>query len=303
MSQIVDFSALPPPSVIEEISFDAILAERKEWLIAQYPADEQDAVRRTLALESEPATKLLRESAYREVVFRQRVNEAALAVMLPYANGADLDVLAGNLNTERKVIRPADLEAMPPVPAVLEQNDEFRYRAQQAYEGLSVAGPTGAYEFHATSADARVLDVKAVSPAPCEAVIYVMARDGDGTAQTDLLQAVETALSDEDIRPVGDRVTVLSVSVAVFQIMATLYLYPGPEVELVLAAAEKSLQAYIAKQRKIGRAIRRSAIFAALHVEGVRRVELASPAADIVLDYSQVGYCSEYQINYGGRDD
>ncbi len=45
---------------------------------------------RTLELESEPATKLLQENAYRELLLRQRINEAAQAVMVAYAMGGDL---------------------------------------------------------------------------------------------------------------------------------------------------------------------------------------------------------------------
>jgi phage-related baseplate assembly protein len=44
--------------------------------------------------------KLLQENAYREVIWRQRVNEAAQAVTLAYSAGRDLDVVAGNNNTD-----------------------------------------------------------------------------------------------------------------------------------------------------------------------------------------------------------
>lgn len=303
MSKIVDLSALPPPAIIEDISFDAILAERKAWFIAQYPPDQQDAVRRTVALESEPVTKLLRESSYRETILRQRINEAALAVMLPYARGDDLRVLAANLNTEIKIIQQADDTVTPPVPEITESDDELRARAQQAYEGLSVAGPTGAYEWHAAAADARVQDVKAISPEPCDIVVYVMARDGDGSAPEDLLQTVYRALSDKDTRPAGDRVSVQSVQPVPYAITALLYLSQGPEVELVLDAATVSLQQYITRQRRIGKSVRLSAIYAALHVEGVRRVALEDPLADILLTDGQVGHCTDFDIRYGGRDD
>ncbi|MGE9120724.1 baseplate assembly protein, partial [Escherichia coli] len=52
-----------------------------------------------------------------------------------------------------------------------------------------------------------------------------------------------------------------------------------------------------------GRDIRLSAIYAALHVEGVQRVELTSPQADIVLSKSQASNCTEYQITIGGSDE
>jgi phage-related baseplate assembly protein len=85
--------------------------------VALYPADEQDAVRRTLALESEPVTKLLQESTYREILLRQRINEAAQAVMVAYAIGGDLDQLAANYNVKRLTVTPADNDAVPPVAA------------------------------------------------------------------------------------------------------------------------------------------------------------------------------------------
>ena len=141
----IDLNQLPAPDVVEELDFETILAERKATLVSLYPEAEQAAIARTLTLESEPLVKLLEENAYREVMWRQRVNEAARAVMLPYAAGSDLDVLAANNNTARLVITPANDNAIPPVPAVMESDSDFRLRTQQAFEGLSVAGPTGDY--------------------------------------------------------------------------------------------------------------------------------------------------------------
>ncbi|MDB0554564.1 baseplate assembly protein, partial [Ralstonia solanacearum] len=99
------------------------------------------AVRATLALESEPVTKLLQENAYRELVWRQRVNDAARAVMLAFAEGDDLEQLAANFDVQRLTITPADDSTVPPTPAVMEGDDSLRERAQEAFEGLSVAGP------------------------------------------------------------------------------------------------------------------------------------------------------------------
>ena len=70
---VIDLSRLPAPQIVDVPDFETLLAERKAAFVALYPADEQDAVRSTLALESEPVTKLLQESAYREILLRQRV--------------------------------------------------------------------------------------------------------------------------------------------------------------------------------------------------------------------------------------
>lgn len=145
---IIDLNQLPAPDVVEELDFETILAERKATLISLYPEDQQEAVARTLTLESEPLVKLLEENAYRELLWRQRVNEAARAVMLACAAGNDLDVIGANYNTTRLTITPADDSTIPPTPAVMESDTDYRLRIQQAFEGLSVAGSVGAYQYH-----------------------------------------------------------------------------------------------------------------------------------------------------------
>ena len=300
---MIDLSRLPPPNVVEPLDYETILAERKARLLELTPEADRPATAAVLALESEPITKLLQENAYRELALRQRINEAAKAVMLAWSQGADLDNLAANYDVERFTLDPGDPAAVPPVPPTYEPDDELRERAQLAYEGLSVAGPRLAYIKHGRDADPRVADISAVTPAPAEVLVTVLSREGDGAAPADLIDAVESALNDEDVRPLADRLTVQSAEVINYTVDATLHLFPGPEAEPILAEAEARLQAYIAEHRRIGRDIRRSAIYAALHVVGVQRVELAEPAADVVIDTSQAAYCTGYTITLGAPDD
>jgi phage-related baseplate assembly protein len=109
----IDLSLLPPPQIVDESDFETLLAERKEGFVALYPADQQEAVRRTLAFEFEPITKQLLESTYREELLRQRINETALAVMVAYSKSNDLDQLAANCNVKRLIVTPADNDAVP----------------------------------------------------------------------------------------------------------------------------------------------------------------------------------------------
>ena len=300
---VIDLSQLPAPQIVDVPDFETLLAERKAAFVALSPADEQAAVARTLALESEPITKQLQESTYREVLLRQRINEAAQAVMVAYALGGDLEQLAANYNVKRLTVTPADNDAVPPVAAVMESDEALRLRVPAAFEGLSVAGPTAAYEFHARSADGRVADASATSPLPAEVVLTLLSREGDGTADSDLLAVVEKALNSESVRPVADRLTVRSAEIISYSVDATIFLYPGPEAEPVMAAAKASLQKYIASQTRLGRDIRRSALYAALHVEGVQRVELASPLNDVVLDKTQAASCTQWNVTNGGTDE
>ena len=47
----------------------------------------------TALVESDPAWTILEVAAYRELLLRQRINDASRAVMLAFATGADLEHL------------------------------------------------------------------------------------------------------------------------------------------------------------------------------------------------------------------
>lgn len=303
MSGPIDLSRLPKPTVIEALDYETILEQRKQKLLSLVSEDRRQEVEETLALESEPLTIQLQENAYRELVWRKRVNEAAVANMLAFASDQDLDNLVANFDTERLMVDPGDPNAIPPVLPTYESDDSLRLRSQQSWEGLSVAGPTKAYEFHALSADGRVSDARAISPTPAYVEVTLLSTEGDGTASQEIIDIVDAALSAEDIRPVGDRLTVQSATVINYQVDATLFVYPGPEQEPILAAAEAALNHYISDQRRIGRDIRISALHAALHVEGVQRVELAQPLSDIVLTDTEAAYCTSTSVMIGGSDE
>jgi phage-related baseplate assembly protein len=297
----IDLSQLPPPQIVEQIDFELILAERKAYAISLWPADEQAKIAARLELKSEPLTKLLEENAYRETIWRQRVNEGAVANMLALAQGADLENLAANYNVERLVVQIGNPSAVPPIPEVLESYDSLRERAQMAWEGLSTAGPRNSYIFHARAADGRVADATAESPSPAVVVVTVQSLLGNGTADASLLSIVNTYLSDEDRRPVADRLTVQSAAVIPYQVSARLYLKTsGPESEPILAAANQRLLAYVHQRRRLGMEVSESAIHAALHVEGVRKVELDA-WSDIAATPYQAPYCTAITLTQGSE--
>lgn len=295
----VDLAQLPPPQIIEVLDFEVILADVKAVMIAAFPDEQQASVAAALKLESEPLTILAQVIAYRELMLRQRINEGAAACMLSHSVSTDLDNLAGNLNTERLVRIPAT----ETTDAEMESDTALRLRAQSAFEGLSVAGPTGAYEYFAKSASGKVADARATSPSPAVVVVSILSTEGDGTASDELIATVNDTLSADDKRPVADRLTVQSAEIVNYEIDALLYLYPGPESEPILSAADDALRAWLAEQGKIGRDVARSAIMAALHVQGVQRVVLLNPQEDIVIDDTQAARCISHTIGVGGTDE
>jgi len=295
----IDLSQLPAPSVVEPLDFESLLQARKERLISLWPAAEQATLRARLALESEPLTKLLEENTYRELLLRQRVNEAALGTMLAKARGSDLEQIAVGVNLTRLVVTAANPNAVPPTAAVLETDDALRERVQMAWEGLSVAGPRNAYILHARNASGQVADASATSPSPAVVTVTVQSLDGDGSASAELLATVSQALNDEDVRPVGDRLIVQSAQILRYQVKAVLHLAnTGAESEVILATARQQLATYINQRRRLGVRVSRSGIDAALHVAGVAWVELQD-WQDLTPTEAQAAYCSASSVTLG----
>lgn len=287
----IDLSRLPAPDVIETLDYEAIYGEMLARLRTFIP-DFDDT------LESDPAVRILQVAAYYRLLDRQRVNDAARAVMVAYAMGGDLDQLGAVFGVQRLMITPADVPNN--LPAVMESDEDLRRRIVLAPEGYSVAGPAGAYIFHTLSADPAVLDASATSPEPGQVVVSVLGRTGSGAASSELLDAVSAALSAEDVRPLTDEVIVQSAEIIDYAIDAELRTYPGPDATIVIAEANVRLTDYMARQRRIGRDITRSGIFAALHVDGVQNVTLDQPAADIVIGETQAAYCTARSVVHVG---
>lgn len=286
----VDLSRLPAPDIIEALDFETIQADAVARMLELMPDFENR--------DSDPVTKLLQVVSYIVQLVRQRVNDAARAVMPAYAVGADLDNIAALFGITRLTITPADI--VLGIPAVMESDMDFRRRMVLAPEGYSVAGPEGAYIFHALSADGDVLDASATSPDPGEVLVSILSRTGSGAASPELIAKIAAYVSDETRRPLTDFVTVQSAEIVNYAVIATLTTFSGPDGGVVLAAAQASLNAYVESSHRLGRDITRSALFAALHVEGVQNVVLTSPAADIVISRTQAPYCTGTTVNYAG---
>lgn len=289
MYSAIDLSQVPVPNVVETIDYEAILTAMLADLQSRWPQF-------SALVESDPAYKILEVCAYREFILRARVNDAARAVLLATATGADLDNLAAFFGVERLLLDAGDPAALPPVPPTYEADADLRFRVQLALEGFSTAGPSGAYMFHARSASALVKDVGVTSPAPGEVRVTVLSTEGNGAPSAPVLAAVEAALNDDEVRPLCDLVVVQGATILAYAVTATLEFFDGPDAAVVLAAAEAAVQDYVASAHRIGRPIRRSALFAALHQPGVAQVTLTAPAADIVPTATEAAWCTAVTV-------
>ncbi len=271
----IDLSKLPAPKVIESSSFETIFQDILSDFLARNPNY------KTL-LESDPAMILLEVCAYRELLLRNRINEAAKATMLAYATGSDLENLAAFF-----AVQKLDNET----------DDRLRQRTQLALEGFSTAGPAGAYIFHALSVSNEIKSVSVKSPKPGEVLVTILSNNGNGIASDDLLNNVLKKLTDDDIRPLTDFVTIQKTQIINYSVEAIITVYPGPSSALVEIEAKAALEKFVNDRHSIGKVVPISGIYDALHVDGVKKVELTQPLYDIVTTNEQAAYCLNISIS------
>lgn len=304
MSELVDLKKLPAPKVVQELSYETLLTQRKEKFLS---LQESDEMRRhwqaRLQLESEPVVKLLEENAYLELLLRTNINESAKAVMLAYATGSDLDQLGALFGVTRLILQAEDLKSNPPTTAKYEDDERFRTRIQMSLEGLTTAGSRASYEFHALSTSAKIKDVDVTSPTAGTVKVAILSTEGQGTADGDLIKAVKEQLNAEHIRPLTDTVLVESAVILTYEIQATITLYPSVLESVVMGNVNQAIKSYVNKQHSLGIDITRSGIYAALHQEGVQNVKLTKPMDDLIVQPHQAAYCTQIQVSLGGRDE
>ena len=264
----IDLSGLVPPDIVETLDYEAIVKAMRDDLVERFPL-----IAGVIDLESEPARKLIEAFAYRELRLRARINDAARAVLLASSYGTNLDHLGALFATARQ-------------PG--ETDDRFRRRIQLAPEAFSVAGPESAYQYHALTVAPWARDVSAVSRRPGVVRVTVLKEGPDPTPTLSERETIRLHLKDEAIRPLTDVVEVMAPAIRRTRILAKLTLYPGPDAQVVRQRALAAVTAWVGKNRMLGMNLRRSALYAALHQEGVHSVDLFSPAEDIVLDVTEV---------------
>lgn len=271
----IDLSKLPAPKVIEELSYEEIFQDILSDFLEKNPTY-------STLLESDPAMILLEVCAYRELLLRNRINEAAKATMLAYATGSDLENLAASLGVHK-------LEG--------ETDDQLRQRVQLAPEAFTNAGSVGAYTFHALSASSDIKSVSVKSPNPGEVLVTILSKTGDGTASEELIDAVLEKLSEEDVRPLTDQVSVQSAEIVNYSVEAVITVYSGPSSAVVETEARAALNSFLDERHSIEKLVAISGIYDALHVDGVKKVELTSPTEDVVTTDEQAAYCDNITIS------
>lgn len=249
-TSVPELGKLAPPSVVEPLDFEAILDAHRADLIARYPAAAD-----VIHLESEPLAKLLEAHAYREMLFRARVNDAARAHLLAFATGTDIDHLAALFGVVR----------MPG-----ESDERLRTRLQLRIAALGAQGTKEHYELHAMNASTMVRSAAASQPQPGHVLVMLWVAD---QAQGDYVrQQVDNALNQDNARMLGISLTVAVAVPRPIHITARITRTARAPANLMAQLADRLTAAFNSLSTLQG-SIARSWLTTVLHVDGVHAVD------------------------------
>lgn len=256
----MNLSKLPAPNIIEALNYKQILTDMKSQLIEKDP--EFSAL-----VESDPAVKIMEICAWRELLLRQRINNAAHANLLAFSTESDLEHLGAFYNAFRQA----------------EETDErFRVRISAKISGWSTAGSKDHYVYHALSGGLRVKHARAESPKPGLVRISILSNEGDGTPSNELLDSVRRFIVRDDIRVLTDTVEVVAVTMIPLIVTAKVELETGVPSSLIESIRLNLIQKFKDNQQ-LGWSVYKCWLLAQLFTEGVKHVELLSPTEDMVV--------------------
>lgn len=151
------------------------------------------------------------------------------------------------------------------------EEDDEAYRTRIHDYGLTTVttGPKDQYEREAKKVSSEILDVAAVNGGACAVNIYLLTASSEGTAA--LIQAVEDALSPDDVRPLNDLVTVQLATKKEYTLNVEYAVYSGQNVSAAITAAVNEYKVW--QEQTIGRAFNPDKLKAMLYNAGCNRVE------------------------------
>lgn len=186
----------------------------------------------------------------------------------------------------------------------IESDVDYRERIQISPESFSVAGPTGAYEYWARSADETIADVNVYSPSPGVVNVVVLLDDGE-IPGTPILNKVDAVVNARDKRPLTDNVVVMAATPVNYNVTLTYYIATerASEEAAIRSAIEDSGGAIDQFEKwqseRLGKEINPDELRKLMLSAGAFRITLTAPTYTD-LDDDEVANLDVKSITYGG---
>ena len=311
---VIELSQLPPFTVLESISTEAIiLARMQQFALIWSQNDPPNAAQYDVGgLEFDPIRINQECSTYFELMLRDRVNQAARAVTGAFAVGGNLDAIATRY--------PGGVPRLPG-----ESDLAYRTRIWLSPNTLSPNGIYESYIFYAFNAvpAGTLRDCQALAT-PGKANVYItILADGtpitanqrsgvyDGTfsvtpnptPSNDIITEVYQYIRAPGMGRKGmtDVISVSGPKIKLVDYKIRILLYPGWDEASTMQGLYPALATLLENQRYLGFSHTLAAIDAALKVSGVFNVLIDSPTADVIISTDTVIVINSISLTYGGR--
>ena len=186
--------------------------------------------------------------------------------------------------------------------AEVEADGPYRERVKLAPNLFSVGGSIGQYTYLVRKVSQTIIDVAVVSPARTQVRVHPLTTSG--LPSVELLSAITSALTPQDARPICDEVTVLAPTVVSQAIAVEVVAYTSADVGKLQAQLDAAIASWAASKRtRLGQDLVRSQVAAALSVDGVYRVTVVTPAADVVVSPTAYLNCTTLTVTITGTND
>ena len=183
----------------------------------------------------------------------------------------------------------------------IESDDSLADRIYIASSAYSVAGPEDAYVYWTKTVSSDITDVKVTSPAPCEIDVRFIL-EGGVLPEEALIEKVFNVLTDSNIKPLTDKVTVAAPTTVSYDIDLVYYINESDKAsaDSIQEMVETAIKVYKEWQCSIiGRDINPSYLIGKIMGAGAKRVEITSPVQTTLAD-TEVAVTSNVNVVYGG---
>lgn len=185
-----------------------------------------------------------------------------------------------------------------------EDDDSLKDRIYNAPASYSTAGSAGAYEYHTKSADPTIGDVVVQSTTPGNVEVYFTC-EGGALPNEALIEKVTEKLTDNNIRPLTDHVTVQAPATQEYNVAFTYYISSSKKssVTTIQNAINTAVSVYNTWQtEKIGRDINPDYLLQKIMEAGAKRAVITSPSF-MVLNGNTIAKLGTVTATYGGVED
>jgi phage-related baseplate assembly protein len=192
----------------------------------------------------------------------------------------------------------------------IETDDHFRARIWMAPESLSTAGPQGAYEYWAASANPDIMDVSVWSDPPNAGKVYIYPLMDGGRLPTQAeCDEVYATCNADNVRPLTDQVFVQAPTVITYTPVVSYWVKTADQAFLadIQSKCNAAFQDYLTWQKtKIGRDVNPSKLEQMLLDAGAKRTDISAAGSTfefVVVDQRSVAGDSGAALNYQGLED